>query len=107
MSQPTISPLDSTGHQQMDEESRDILCPCSGTTRAQIRRHFARGTTDLDGISRATGACSGCGGCEYDVQDWLDKLTKAKTEAETVESTTNAPAPVSPAPTIHPEENSP
>jgi NAD(P)H-nitrite reductase large subunit len=78
MSQPTPAPLDSTRHQEMDEESRDILCPCSGTTRAQIRRHFDRGTADLDGISRATGACSGCGGCEYDVQAWLDELAAAK-----------------------------
>ena len=89
------------------DESLDILCPCSGTTRAQIRRHFEKGTADLDGISRATGACSGCGGCEYDVQTWLDELAASQIECGTLESTSQDSQTLPSSPTIHLVENSP
>jgi NAD(P)H-nitrite reductase large subunit len=46
----------------------EIVCPCSGTRRAQILVVLNRGDCSLDAVSRATGACSGCGGCEYDVE---------------------------------------
>ena len=45
----------------------EVLCPCSGTTRQQILRVLKRGETTLEEVSQATGACSGCGGCEFDV----------------------------------------
>lgn len=56
---------------------QDIICPCSGTTAAQIERVVGRGVTDLEGISQATGACSGCGGCEYEVGELLARLAAA------------------------------
>lgn len=46
---------------------KDVVCRCSGTTAAQIKRLVDRGVTDLDGLSRATGACSGCGSCDCDI----------------------------------------
>lgn len=46
------------------EKSEDIVCRCSGTTRERIQRLIAAGVNDLDGISRRTGACSGCGACD-------------------------------------------
>jgi NAD(P)H-nitrite reductase large subunit len=49
------------------EPNDDKICRCSGTTVAQIKKLFDRGVDDLDGISRATGACSGCGACDSDV----------------------------------------
>lgn len=55
----------------------EIICPCSGTTRAEIARLFAEGR-DLDGISRWTGAISGCGGCEWDIADMLKALEEAQ-----------------------------
>jgi len=30
---------------------------------------------DMDAISRWTGALSGCGGCEWDIADFLKELT--------------------------------
>jgi bacterioferritin-associated ferredoxin len=45
----------------------DRICICSGTTTAQIKTLIDQGMTDLDSISRATGACSGCGACDFDV----------------------------------------
>ena len=89
------------------DESLDVLCPCSGTTRAQIRRHVEKGTTDLDGISRATGACSGCGGCEYDVQTWLDELAASHIACGTLESLPQDSQTFPSSPTIHPKENPP
>jgi len=49
----------------------DVICHCAGTTVEQIRALIDDGVTDLDRISRITGACSGCGGCEYDIQEML------------------------------------
>ncbi len=46
----------------------DIICGCSGTTSAQIQALLNQGVLDLDRISRITGALSGCGGCEFDLQ---------------------------------------
>ncbi|MGZ8219085.1 (2Fe-2S)-binding protein [Methylomagnum sp.] len=49
------------------DRKKDIVCRCSGTTTEQIKRHVANGVNDLDGLSRATGVCSGCGGCDTEV----------------------------------------
>ncbi|MEW6036852.1 MAG: (2Fe-2S)-binding protein [Pseudomonadota bacterium] len=50
---------------------KDIICRCSGTTTWQIKRQFDKGVTDMNGISRATGACSGCGACDTDIETLL------------------------------------
>ena len=55
--------------------SDEIICPCSGTTRGEIAELFAQGK-DIDGISRWTGAVSGCGGCEWDIADMLKALAE-------------------------------
>ena len=54
----------------------EVLCPCSGTTRQQILRVLERGETTLEEVSQATGACSGCGGCEFDVAACLAEFLK-------------------------------
>jgi bacterioferritin-associated ferredoxin len=33
---------------------------------------------DMDTISRRTGAISGCGGCEWDIQQLLDELVESR-----------------------------
>lgn len=59
----------------------EVLCHCSGTRRGQIRELFLGGR-DMDGISRWTGALSGCGGCEWDIGVYLEELSEAQaTEA--------------------------
>lgn len=60
-------------HQQADDE---ILCPCSGTTKGQIKILFEQGK-DIEAISRWTGAISGCGGCEWDIAEYLEMLAKS------------------------------
>lgn len=56
-----------------EELDSEIICGCSGTTVGQIRKLLKDGVLDMDRISRITGTLSGCGGCEFDVQEMLDK----------------------------------
>lgn len=61
-------------------EGRDeIVCRCSGTTTEQVIKLLEKGVADLDGISRATGACSGCGACDSDIQALIDQFSQSRT----------------------------
>jgi NAD(P)H-nitrite reductase large subunit len=55
----------------------EVMCPCSGTRRGNIQSLFEQGM-DMDGISRWTGAISGCGGCEWDIAEFLKELGENK-----------------------------
>ena len=46
------------------DNSNEVICHCSGTTRKRIEELLASDSDNLDIISRKTGACSGCGACE-------------------------------------------
>lgn len=58
-----------------EPSAEEVICVCSGTTRGDIRSLFEQGLS-LDAISRHTGALSGCGGCEWDIADWLGLLAE-------------------------------
>lgn len=51
----------------------EVMCHCSGTRRGQLRALHVQGM-DMAAISRWTGALSGCGGCEWDIADFLKQL---------------------------------
>lgn len=53
----------------------DIMCPCSGTKRSTIQRMFEQGLT-VEEISQRSGALSGCGGCEWDIAEFVESLSK-------------------------------
>ncbi len=55
--------------QDLDE----IICPCSGTTKAKIKNLVEAGF-DLDAISRKTGALTGCSGCEWEIAEFIKEL---------------------------------
>ena len=55
------------------DKSIDIICYCSGTTKEKIKALIDNKITDLDGISRKTGACSGCGACETLILELIDE----------------------------------
>ena len=55
--------------QDLDE----IICPCSGTTKAKIKSLVEEGF-DLDAISRKTGALTGCSGCEWEIAEFIKEL---------------------------------
>ncbi|PKO47529.1 MAG: (2Fe-2S)-binding protein [Betaproteobacteria bacterium HGW-Betaproteobacteria-22] len=54
-----------------------VMCDCSGTTRSNIQNLFEQGM-DMEAISRWTGAISGCGGCEWDIAEFLSTLAEQK-----------------------------
>ena len=56
------------------ENDDEVMCDCSGTTRAKIASLVEKGVYTLDGISSATGANSGCGSCDYVIENFLDEL---------------------------------
>ena len=60
---------------QSDEPlNSPIVCSCSGTRREQILKRFEEGLRTLDALSQATGACSGCGACEPEVEALIQTL---------------------------------
>ncbi|KQT41238.1 MULTISPECIES: (2Fe-2S)-binding protein [unclassified Methylophilus] len=59
---------------ELKQDSPDeVMCSCSGTTRGMIQDLVKQGK-DLDGISRYSGALSGCGGCEWDIGELVKEL---------------------------------
>ncbi|GEM_PF-311301 len=56
-------------------KKQDVICHCSGTTKGQIKELIDNGINDLDGISRMTGACSGCGACDASILELLTEYT--------------------------------
>lgn len=59
----------------MDTPDNPVMCYCSGTRREYIQSLYNQGM-DIQSISRWTGALSGCGGCEWDICDFLKELAK-------------------------------
>ncbi len=55
----------------------DIMCDCSGTTRGKIQSLFEQGMS-MEDISNWSGAISGCGGCEWDIAQFLKMLAEQK-----------------------------
>jgi NAD(P)H-nitrite reductase large subunit len=51
----------------------EIMCSCSGTTRGKIYDLYKQGL-DIDGISQRTGIKTGCGGCEWDIEEFIKAL---------------------------------
>ncbi len=59
------------------EPADEVMCHCSGTRRNNIQKLFEQGM-DINAISRWTGALSGCGGCEWDIAQFLKDITELK-----------------------------
>lgn len=65
----------------MEENSpKEVLCSCSGTTRGMIVDLVKQGK-DLEGISRYTGALSGCAGCEWEIGELVKSLSEPGSSA--------------------------
>ncbi|MFW5443279.1 MAG: bacterioferritin-associated ferredoxin [Methylococcaceae bacterium] len=55
------------------DEQETIICTCTGTTKEKIEQLIDKGADDLDKISSATGAVTGCGSCDVLILELLDK----------------------------------
>ncbi|SNR90340.1 BFD-like [2Fe-2S] binding domain-containing protein [Methylobacillus rhizosphaerae] len=59
--------------EQNNHPDDEILCFCSGVKRSKIRDLYQQGF-DIRGIADMTGAMTGCGGCEWDIEYYLKEL---------------------------------
>lgn len=57
----------------------EVMCTCSGTTRGMIYDLVMQGK-DIEAISRYSGALSGCGGCEYEIGEFVKALQATQAE---------------------------
>lgn len=64
----------------LENDPREVLCSCSGTTRGLIIELVRQGK-DLDGISRYSGALSGCAGCEWEITELVASLQSQPTDS--------------------------
>jgi len=67
-----------------DTPENPVMCHCSGTKREYIQSLFEQGM-DIQAISRWTGALSGCGGCEWDIGDYLKELATQRAGGADIE----------------------
>ena len=58
------------------KEKKDIICFCTGTTKQKVIELIENGATDIAKISSATGAVTGCAGCDVSIMELLDKHAK-------------------------------
>ncbi|MCB5186453.1 (2Fe-2S)-binding protein [Methylobacillus caricis] len=56
-----------------DNPDDEVLCFCSGVRRSKIRALYMQGM-DIRGIADMTGALTGCGGCEWEIEYYLQEL---------------------------------
>jgi NAD(P)H-nitrite reductase large subunit len=54
-------------------EQEQIICTCTGTTKDKIEQLIDKGADNLNKISSATGACTGCGSCDVLILAMLEK----------------------------------
>ena len=52
-------------------EANGLVCSCHAVTADQIRRACTAGAASAEGVARATGATTGCGGCRGEVERLL------------------------------------
>jgi len=62
-----------TNSTQNSDSHEDVICDCTGTTRAKVQQLIDDGANSLDDISDATGACTGCGACDILVIEMIER----------------------------------
>jgi len=62
---------------EINNVADEIICDCTGTTRKKIQQLVAQGF-DFESISRKTGVNTGCGGCEWEIESFINELQDKK-----------------------------
>jgi len=57
------------------QNTNDIICGCTGTTKEKITQLIQAGTNNIDDIASATGATTGCGGCDSSIVEFIELHT--------------------------------
>lgn len=60
-----------------DNEEDVIMCDCTGTKCSDIERMYFDGL-NMDAISSKTGIMTGCGGCEWAIESYLEALDEER-----------------------------
>lgn len=47
------------------------LCYCTGTTKEKVQALLDEGFSSFEDIVNQTGATTGCGGCDYEVAEFI------------------------------------
>jgi bacterioferritin-associated ferredoxin len=50
---------------------QDVICFCTGTTKAQIKDLIAKGMNTFEQIADQTGAGTGCASCDYLIDELI------------------------------------
>lgn len=59
--------------QNKSEQKKDVICYCTGTTKEKVLQLIDNGADNIEKISSATGAVTGCAGCDISIQELLDE----------------------------------
>ena len=51
----------------------DIICDCTGTTKEKIKQLIQSDISNIDDIASATGATTGCGGCDSSIAEFIEQ----------------------------------
>lgn len=57
---------------QSKEQESEVICGCTGTTKEKVLS-LIKQKADLDKISSATGATTGCGSCDAEIINLIDE----------------------------------
>ncbi|MDC9728410.1 MAG: (2Fe-2S)-binding protein [Methyloprofundus sp.] len=49
----------------------DIICGCTGTSKEKIKQLIQSGKSDIEAITSATGATTGCGSCDVIIVNYI------------------------------------
>ncbi len=55
------------------QNTDNIICGCTGTTKEKITQLIQAGTNNIDDIASATGATTGCGGCDSSIVEFIEQ----------------------------------
>lgn len=58
-------------------DKKDLICFCTGTTKQKIIQLIENGATDIAKISSATGAVTGCAGCDIAIMELLERYAES------------------------------
>lgn len=60
-----------TNDNDLDKKQEKIICSCTRTTESKIQQLIDNGADNMDEISSATGATTGCGACDVLIEELL------------------------------------
>lgn len=63
-------------NESTQENKKEIICDCTGTSKEKILS-LIKQNADLEKISNATGANTGCGSCDVTIMDLIKEHSEA------------------------------